>query len=302
MTSDTHRLPPSSEWTGPAPHQELYRPYSVEEDRDRTNVHYEHPTEFFTQIVGGRWHTYSCNIWSPGADATQSQENKLDLLARLMQISPGQRILEVGSGWGGPLVYLCKKYGVRGVGLTLSPTQRAYAERRIAQYDVDATIVERHWQEVGDDEGFDAVFTDEVLAHINDFGAFCRQAHSLLLPGGHFLNKELHFTNSRYKTLSRAATFIHELYGLAGYYRTLGEELVTLDRNGFSVDEVYQIPREQYRLTADDWLTNMRVHEEELRGLVGAAYYRQFRIYLKLVRKLFTMRTMTIDVASAVKL
>jgi cyclopropane-fatty-acyl-phospholipid synthase len=302
LTIEPHAVPPSSAWTGPAPHQELYRPYSAEEDRDRTNVHYEHPTEFFTQIVGGEWHTYSCNLWSPGGNATQSQERKLDLLAELMQLAPGQRILEVGSGWGGPLVYLCQKYGVRGVGLTLSPTQRAYAERRIEQHGIAATIVERHWQEFEDDEGFDAVFTDEVLAHINDFDAFCRKADSLLQPGGHFLNKELHFTNSRYKTLSRAATFIHELYGLAGYYRTLGEELVTLDRNGFSVDEVNQIPREQYRLTADDWLANMRAHELELRTLVGDQYYRQFRVYLKLVRKLFTMRTMTIDVVSAVKL
>lgn len=302
MTIEPQALPPSSEWSGPAPHQELYRSYSVEEDRDRTNVHYEQPTEFFTRIVGGEWHTYSCNLWSDGGDASQSQENKLDLLAELMQLAPGRRILEVGSGWGGPLVYLCKKYGVRGVGLTLSPTQKAYAERRIDQYGVDATIVERHWQDYEDDEGFDAVFTDEVLAHVNDFDAFCRKAGSLLQPGGHFLNKELHFTNSRYKTLSRAATFIHELYGLTGYYRTLGEELVTLDRNGFSQDVVHQIPREQYRRTAEDWLANMRAHEEELRDLVGEEYFRRFRIYLKLVRKLFTMRTMTIDVVSSVKL
>ena len=302
MTIESRVLPPSGAWTGPAPHQELYRQYSTDEDRDRTNLHYEQPTEFFTRIVGGAWHTYSCNLWTEGADETVSQENKLDLLAGMMQLSPGQRILEVGSGWGGPLVYLCKTYGVRGVGLTLSPTQRAYAEQRIATHGVNAAIVESHWQTYQDDEPFDVVFTDEVLAHVTDFGAFCRKAHSLLRPGGHFLNKELHFTNSRYKKLSRAATFIHEIYGLTGNYRTLGDDLTALDSNGFAQEAVYQIPQEHYRKTAEQWLVNMRRHQDEIRPLVGDDYYRQFRIYLKLVRRLFTLKTMTIDVMSSVKL
>ena len=68
---------------------------------------------------------------------SQAQEQKLDLLATLLQLRPGQRILDVGCGWGGPLVYLAETYGVRGVGLTLSPAQREYAERRVREHDVD---------------------------------------------------------------------------------------------------------------------------------------------------------------------
>ena len=107
-----------------APEMEFYQSYSTEEDKARTNVHYEHPVAYFNAITGGRWNVYSCNLWEGTTDDTESQEAKLDLMARLMDLQPGQRILDVGCGWGGPLTYLCQKYKTRGVGLTLSPTQK----------------------------------------------------------------------------------------------------------------------------------------------------------------------------------
>ena len=89
----------SSAWQG------YTRAYSVDEDMARTNTHYDLPAEFFATFTGGEWNTYSCNLWEDAASETESQERKLDLLAQLMDLQPGQRVLDVGSGWGGPLVY-----------------------------------------------------------------------------------------------------------------------------------------------------------------------------------------------------
>src|SRR5687768_8297014 len=101
-----------------SPDQELYQARTVDEDRERTNGHYEQPVEFFLTMTGGEWNVYSANLWDAHiSSVTESQEAKLDLLAEAMQLKPGQRIMDVGCGWGGPLVYLCKKYGVSGVGL-----------------------------------------------------------------------------------------------------------------------------------------------------------------------------------------
>src|SRR5687767_12462584 len=99
-----------------APGQQLYQSFSTEEDKQRTNVHYEQPVQFFYRMTGGEWNVYSCNLWDHATTDTESQEAKLDLLAQFMDLKPGQRILDVGCGWGGPLVYLCKTYGVEGVG------------------------------------------------------------------------------------------------------------------------------------------------------------------------------------------
>lgn len=287
---------------------------STEWDRDHTNVHYEQPPEFFYAITGGEWNVYSCNLWTDATTDTESQEAKLDLMAKYMRLEPGKRILDVGCGWGGPLVYLCKTYDVRGVGLTLSSTQKRCADERSAKYGTDVTIVECHWQDFTDEEGFDAIFTDEVIVHFSDFGAFCAKAHSLLRPGGMFVNKELHFTTSRYKQLhtssvpdeerSRAQVFIHDIYGNAGNYRTLGEELCLLDENGFAQQVVHQLDRQNYYTTADHWLSNMHAHKDELESLVGRDYYRRFRTYLKIVRGelFYRHRTMTLDIVASEKL
>lgn len=103
------------------PEQQLYQPLTTEEDHTRTNLHYEQPPEFFQRITGGEWNVYSCNLWDRARTDTESQEAKLDLLAELMELRSGQRILDIGCGWAGPLTYLCKTYGVRG-GAQRGPT------------------------------------------------------------------------------------------------------------------------------------------------------------------------------------
>src|ERR1039457_6497412 len=87
-------------------------------------------TEFFTRVLGGQWHLYSSHIISGPQSETESQQAKLDLLADLMQLAPGARVLDVGCGWGGALTYLAKRYGVTGVGISLVPQQCEYASRR----------------------------------------------------------------------------------------------------------------------------------------------------------------------------
>jgi len=302
MTDRFHPLPASSEWSGPAPEQKFYQQYSVQEDKEHTNVHYEQPPEFFYAITSGKWNVYSCNLWSGATTDTESQEAKLDLLAQLMDLQPGQRILDVGCGWAGPLVYLSTTYGVEGVGLTLSPTQKRYADRRIAEYQANVEVIECHWQDFEDSRGFDAIFTDEVIVHFHDLRGFFAKAHALLRPGGHFLNKELHFNSSRYKQLNRGLVFINEIYGLTGNYRTLGEELMLLDETGFELQVVHQLPPHHYQQTIARWQANMHQHKDRLQALVGVDYYRRFRAYLKLVGRGFNDPHMSIDVVASIKL
>ena len=277
-----------------AEHQ-LYHAYSVDEDRTRTNVHYEQPPQFFTLITGGRWNVYSCNLWDDGVvDDTASQEAKLDLIAGLAGLRDGMRLLDVGCGWAGPLTYLCTRYGLHGVGLTLSPTQKQYAERRIAAEGADAEVVLAHWQEYAGPTPFDAVYTDEVIVHFNDLGGFFRRCHDLLAPGGVMVNKELHLKHPRHALLERGGEFVSEIYGDTGNYRTLAEELRLANSAGFDVERVEHIPQHHYDTTIDHWLANMREHREELQRMVGADHYRNFRTYLRLARRI--QRNVSLDV------
>ena len=117
-----------------------YVAYQLEEDAARVAYHYEVDPEFFLTVTDGEWNNYSASIWEEGFDITQAQEKKLDKYAEMMDLKPGMRILDVGCGWGGPLVYLCKTYGVQGHGITVSPMQIPIAEARAERYGVDATF------------------------------------------------------------------------------------------------------------------------------------------------------------------
>ena len=277
------------------PEHQLYHAYSVEEDRQRTNVHYEQPAEFFTLITGGEWTVYSCNLWDEGiADDTASQEAKLELIARLAGLGPGMRLLDVGCGWAGPLTYLSTRHRVQGVGLTLSPTQKRFADERIARYGADAEVVVAHWQEYVAERAFDVVYTDEVIVHFNDLEGFFRRCHDLLGPGGVMINKELHLKHPRLAVLERGGEFVNEIYGDTGNYRTLAEELRLANAAGFDVERVEHIPKRHYDATIDHWLANMHTHRDRLRELVGVQHYRNFRTYLRLAHRL--QRNVSLDV------
>jgi cyclopropane-fatty-acyl-phospholipid synthase len=284
-----------------APEQQFYQAYSAEEDKERTNVHYEQPVEFFYAVTGGRWNVYSCNIWDEGAveDDTTSQEAKLDLMAEQMDLKPGMRILDVGCGWGGPLTYLCKKYGVTGVGLTLSPAQKKAADERAAREGVadSVEIIECHWRDyAGQEASFDAVYTDEVIVHFNDLGGFFEKAYSVLREGGRMVNKELHFTHKRYAEMTRGLSLINEIYGSTGNYRPLGEELTLANDAGFDVIRIHQMPLHHYRTTMAHWVSNMWNDRARLEEMVGKEYFKRFRAYLKVCLHIFHGQTMTLDI------
>ncbi len=283
-----------------ADHQDgFWRSYSTEEDKARINSHYDRPAEFFTTLTGGEWNVYSCNLWEGAQTDTESQERKLDLCASLLDLRPGERVLDVGCGWGGPLVYLAKRYGVTGIGITPSPRQAEHANRRALAYGVPVAFQVRHWREVEEPASFDAVYSDEVIVHFSDLGGFFEKARGLLKPGGRMLNKELHFASSRFMQVTRGMVFINKLAGETGYYRTLHDELNLLDRAGFDIVRIEQMALSDYQRTLDGWLANMRESQEQLEALVGAEDVRRFRTYLKVSRKSHGGPSMTLDLVLA---
>jgi len=279
------------------PEQQFYQSYSAAEDKERTNVHYEQPVEFFYAVTGGRWNVYSSNVYDGATTNTEAQEAKLDRMAAHMGLKPGSRILDVGCGWGGPLTYLCKKYGAVGVGLTLSSSQKKAAEARAAREGVTIEIHEMHWRDFVDTGGgFDAVYTDEVIVHFNDLGGFFVKAFEVLRPGGVMVNKELHYTHPRYSEMTRGLSLINEIYGSTGNYRPLAEELKLANDAGFEVQRIDQIPLVHYRQTMEDWVSNMWNARAQLEEMVGREYFRRFRAYLKMCLQIFRGKTMTLDI------
>lgn len=286
-------------WAEVAPSAQ-YQAISAEEEAWRSSEHYEE-SDFFLPILGGAWNVYSCGVWDGATTITEAQERKLDLLARSMELRPGQRILDVGCAWGGPLVYLCKTYGVEGIGLTPAASQKGVADERIARHSVDARIVLGRWDEYEDDRGFDAVYTDEVIVHFHDLGGFFAKVHSLLREGGRMVNKELHFRHPDYgHRTTRGSSFVNQIFGSTGNYRSLADELTLVNGAGFAVDRVQPIGLENYHKTLDVWIGNLRAHRAALEARFGRDFVRRYRTYFEMTRRfLLGGEVFTLDVVVA---
>jgi cyclopropane-fatty-acyl-phospholipid synthase len=270
-----------------------------QEDVERTNAHYDLPPEFFLTLTGGRWNCYSCNFWDGATTETESQEQKLDLLAALMELRPGQRVLDVGCGWGGPLVYLAKRYAVRGVGLMLSKPQLTYARERAQSEGVDVEFRVCHWRDFEDGETFDAVYTDEVIVHFQDLLGYFEKVRSLLRERGVMLNKEAHFASRRYFRPTAAGVVVSDIFEESGSYGLLHEELALVDQAGFALERAVSIPIRNYKKTLEAWQENLRRSRDRLEELVGAQQYRRYLRYLRMGSRIVAGPWMTLDVVLA---
>lgn len=286
----------------PAEHH-LYQTYDQSAEAEKVKAHYEQDPQFYYLFTGGEWNVYSGLLW-PEETMTlaQAQEAKLDLLARAMNLKPGMRIMDAGCGWGGPLVYLCKRYGVSGVGITVTPSQVTAAQARAARYGVDAQFVLTHWENYQDTQGFDAIYSDEASVHFRNLGDFFGRCWEWLHEGGRVVNKELHLTHRRYTNFDRASEHVHAVFGFSGHYHLLAEELQMLGDRDFQIVKVQTLEMDpHYYRTIDAWNSQIFEHRTEVSALAGEVVYQDFRKYLKIARRMFKSGIFTLDVITAQK-
>jgi cyclopropane-fatty-acyl-phospholipid synthase len=282
--------------------EQLYQPYTEIDEQRRTNRHYNQPSEFFVTLTGGDWNLYSCNLWAAGATIAESQEAKLQVFATQLGLAPGKRLLDVGCGWGGALCYLCSRFGVSGTGITLSPNQQATVAARIAKERVSAEVVIIHWRNFINTTCYDAIMSDEVLVHIYDLREFFLKMRALLQPRGRLLNKELHLIRPEAAAIvSRGADLMNRIFGCTGNYRTLAEEVRTLENTGFRILDILTFEPLHYVKTIDHWIDNFRRNETRLIAITGNSWCTEFLRYLKIARKFVSSGELTIDTIVAEK-
>ena len=162
--------------------------HSRERDARAVRHHYDLPPEFFELFLGPSM-TYSCAVFSRGATTLEeAQETKLEMVCTKLDLKPGQRVLDIGCGWGSFAIHAAERHGVKVVGITLSPPQ---AERRPAPRRRAAGCGDRVDIRVADyrelaDEPFDAVASIGMVEHVgaNQIDVYARQVARLVKPGG----------------------------------------------------------------------------------------------------------------------
>src|SRR5512139_1091542 len=181
--------------------------HSRERDRAAIQYHYDVGNEFYALWLD-HFMQYSCAYFPTGAeDLDTAQERKLDLICRKLRLQPGERLLDMGCGWGGLVRYAAERYGVQAVGITLSERQAAYAGEMIARAGLADRVAVRlqDYREVHD-EPFDKIVSVGMFEHVgrSQMPEYFAQAQRLLRPGGLFLNHGIAYWPGMFSGRSQA--------------------------------------------------------------------------------------------------
>ncbi|MGX5214942.1 class I SAM-dependent methyltransferase [Streptomyces violaceus] len=272
--------PPPEEARSPRPHLHTKR-----SDRRAISHHYDVGNDFY-EIVLGPSMVYSCAYWkSPDStDSTleQAQHDKLELVCRKLGLRPGQRLLDVGCGWGSMAIHAAREHGVSVVGVTLSQEQAAYARKRVADEGLTDRI-EIRVQDYRDvrDGPYDAISSIGMAEHVgaDRYLEYAADLYDLLKPGGRLLNHQIARRPQRDETTYEVDPFINSYVFPGGELQPVGSTVTQLERAGFEVRDVESI-REHYALTLRRWVTRLEADWKRAVQLTGPGRARVWRLYM----------------------
>jgi cyclopropane-fatty-acyl-phospholipid synthase len=273
----------------PKPKAELRpsgRRHSKERDERAVRHHYDVAPEFFALFLDASM-TYSCGIFSRGATTLEeAQEEKLETVARKLELKEGDRVLDVGCGWGSFPVWAASRHGASVVGITLSPPQAERARRRAEEAGV-ADRVEIRVMDYRDlaGEKFDAIASIGMVEHVGavNIDVYARTLAGLLEPGGRLLNHGL----TRLRPSDAEAGPFSERYVFPDAAPLhLSRNLLALERAGFVVHHVEGFASD-YAETLRHWHTRLDQNLDEAVRLAGPERVRVWRLYLRAARNGF---------------
>jgi cyclopropane-fatty-acyl-phospholipid synthase len=256
------------------------RRHSIERDSAAIRYHYDVSNEFYALWLDARM-VYSCAYFrEPDMTLEEAQEAKLDLVCRKLRLRPGQRLLDVGCGWGGLVMHAAERYGVDATGVTLSERQAALARERIAKAGLEdkARVLVQDYREI-EAPPFDAVVSVGMFEHVGQtmLPAYFAKAFSLLRPRGVFLN---HGISSMGKVRGAdARSFIDAYVFPDGELVPVETSLAAAAGAGFEIRDVESL-REHYALTLREWVRRLESRHEDAVSLVGEPAYRIWRLYM----------------------
>jgi len=250
-------------------------------DRRAISHHYDVGNDFY-EIVLGPSMVYSCAYWEDGGDLEGAQRDKLELVARKLDLKPGQRLLDVGCGWGSMAIHAAREHGVSVVGVTLSQEQAAYARKRVADEGLTDRVEIRvqDYRDVADGP-YDAISSIGMAEHVGAerYLEYARVLHELLRPGGRLLNHQIARPPRRDESAYSVDEFIDAYVFPDGELAPVGTTVTQLERAGFEVRDVESI-REHYALTLRRWVANLEAQWGRAVRLTSPGRARVWRLYM----------------------
>lgn len=252
------------------------------EDSRDIEYHYDVSNDFYHEWLDEEM-VYSCAYFRTAADTLeQAQIAKLDHILAKLRVRPGDRLLDVGCGWGALIMRAARQFGAHATGITLSKNQYKLATRRIAEAGLEDRC-DVHLMDYRDVTGkFDRIASVGMFEHVGlqQLGAYFRQLHALLDEGGIAMNHGITAADpDSGETPFGGGRFIDRYVFPNGELPHLSLVMREMASAGLEVQDVESL-RRHYAMTLRHWTTRFEAAGDRLREMVGEKRYRIWRAYL----------------------
>lgn len=233
--------------------------------------HYDLGNDLYSAMLGKHL-VYSCGYWRDADNLDDAQLAKLDLICRKLGLKAGMRILDIGCGWGEALKFAAERYGVSGVGITISEAQALFARELCSGLPIEIRL--QDYRELH--EPFDAILSVGMFEHVGDknYRAYFDMARRCLRPGGLFLLHSIGGNVSRHRTDPWIGRYIFPnsmLPSAAQIAQAVESRFVIEDWHSFGAD---------YDRTLQAWRANVERAWPILDARYDERFRRMWRFYL----------------------
>ncbi|MEO8910769.1 MAG: cyclopropane-fatty-acyl-phospholipid synthase family protein [Gemmatimonadaceae bacterium] len=275
-------------------------------DAAAIQFHYDVGNNFYKLWLDSRM-IYSCAYFrSPDDSLEAAQQAKLDLICRKLRLKPGERLLDIGCGWGGLIMHAAEHYGVDATGITLSENQAALARERIekARLGDRCRVAIRDYRTLKDGDGYDKISSVGMVEHVglSHLPVYFASAYRALKPGGLFMNHGIVSMNEArprsvgervFRKFWRADAFIDKYVFPDGKLTAASDVVSAAEAVGFELRDVESL-REHYAMTLRHWVRTLEEKRDDATAIVGNHTYRVWRLYMSASANAFAKASINI--------
>ena len=261
--------------------QKQFRRFQQRNDTEAARAHVQHHYDLsneFYRLFLDKDMNYSCAYYTNPKDTLETaQQNKLRHIASKLDLKPGQRVLDIGCGWGGMALYLAKVADVEVVGVTLSTQQHALAQERAKERKLDKRVsfeLKDYRHVTGT---FDRIVSVGMFEHVGviHYDEYFKKIHELLKPDGVALVHSI----GRHTVPSSTASWIRKYIFPGGYSPALSETLASVERSGLWVTDI-EILRLHYAKTLRAWEERFQSNRAKITTMMDERFCRMWEFYL----------------------
>jgi cyclopropane-fatty-acyl-phospholipid synthase len=234
--------------------------------------HYDIGNDLYTKMLDP-YMQYTCAYWKDADNLNQAQENKLDLICRKLKLEKGMRVLDIGCGWGGLLKFAAERYGIIGVGVTLSKEQQKFGQESVKGLPVEILLTDYRDYSA---EPFDRVVSIGILEHVG----YKNHQDFMKIVSSHLKDEGLALLHTIGDSVSTTTTepWIDKYIFPGGQLPSL-QQLSKSWESILTIQDLHNIGPD-YDLTLMAWYENFKQSWPELKDKYGEEFYRLWEYYL----------------------